>query len=88
VGRKHVPQMAGKKEFQLYKKIAGMKYPQEDLNIENHWKIMVTYALRKHQNVQRASEDLGVTSRTVFRLINRWEIDWKLPMLESSKKVP
>jgi hypothetical protein len=78
--------MAGKKEFKLYKKIAGLKYPQEDLNIERHWRVMVTYALRKHQNVKRASQDLGVTQRTVFRLIKRWDIDWKLPMLEPSKK--
>ena len=86
MGCKHVQKMAGKKEWVLYKKIEGQRYPQEDLNIERHWRIMVTHALRKHQNVKKASADLGITERTVFRLINRWEIEWKLPDLEVIEK--
>ncbi len=66
-------------EFKLYKKVEGMKYPQEDLNIERHYRVMVTHALRKYKNVEEASKHLGITTRTVFRLIKRWEIDWKLP---------
>jgi hypothetical protein len=88
MGRKHVQKMAGKKEFKLYKEVDGMRYPQEDLNIERHWRVMVTYALRKHQNVKKASIDLGITERTVFRLINRWEIEWRLPTLEVIEKKP
>ena len=86
MGRKHVQKMAGKKEFKLYKEVDGMRYPQEDLNIERHWRVMVRYALCKHQNVNEASKELGVTSRTVFRLIKRWDIEWKLPDLEPVKK--
>jgi hypothetical protein len=69
--------MARKKEWTLYKEVEGMKYPQEDLNIERHWRIMVRYAL---------SKELGVTPRTIFRLINRWDIEWRLPDLEPLKK--
>ena len=86
MGRKHVQKMAGKKEWVLYKEVEGHKYPQEDLNIERHWRIMVTHALRKNQNVKKASADLGITERTVFRLIKRWEIEWKLPDLEVIEK--
>ncbi len=86
MGRKHVPQMARKKEWILYKEVEGMKYPQEDLNIEKNWRVMVRYALCKHQNVEEASKELGITSRTVFRLIKRWDIEWKLPELEPLKK--
>jgi len=86
VGCKHVQKMARKKEWTLYKEVEGMKYPQEDLNIERHWRIMVRYALCKHQNVKEASKELGVTPRTIFRLINRWDIEWRLPDLEPLKK--
>jgi len=84
VGCKNVPKMERKKAFQLYRKVD--EHMEEDLNIENHWKVMVTYALRKYQSVKEAAPHLGVTSRTVFRLINRWDIDWKCPDLEPMEK--
>lgn len=65
-------------EFKLYKEVEGMKYPQEDLNIERYHVVMVTHALRKYKNVKEASKHLGVTARTVFRMINRYDIDWKI----------
>ena len=86
MGRKHVPQMAGKKEWILYKEVEGMKYPQEDLNIERNWRVMVTYALRKEKNVKRAAKLLGITDRTVFRLIDRWNINWHHPEIEVIEK--
>ena len=65
-------------EFKLYKNVEGMKYPQEDLNIERHHRVMITYALRKYKSPKEASKHLGITVRTVFRMINRYEIDWRL----------
>ena len=56
-------------EFKLYKDVEGMKYPQEDLNIERHHRAMITYALRKYKSPKEASKHLGITSRTVFRMI-------------------
>jgi len=40
---------------------------------------MVITALGKYKNVEEASKHLGITTRAVFRLIKRWEIDWNLP---------
>ena len=56
-----------------------MAKQKENLNIEDNWKILVTYALRKHQNVRIASEHLGVSDRTVHRFIKDWDIKWKKP---------
>ncbi len=72
-------------EFQLHKKVEGMKYPQEDLNIERHHRVMIIYALRKYKSPKEASKHLGITSRTVFRMINRYEIDWRLTDINEDK---
>ena len=74
-------------EFQLYKNVEGKKYPQEDLNIERHWQYMVAYALRKYQSPKEASKYLGITARTVFRLIKRYDIDWKTPDLQELPEI-
>tara|TARA_R110000803_G_scaffold182893_1_gene245287 strand:- start:521 stop:748 length:228 start_codon:yes stop_codon:yes gene_type:complete len=65
-------------EFKLYKNVEGMKYPQEDLNIERHHRVMITYALRKYKSPKEASKHLGITARTVFRMISKYQIDWRL----------
>jgi hypothetical protein len=72
-------------EFQLHKEVEGMKYPQEDLNIERHHRAMITYALRKYKSPTEASKHLGVTARTVFRMINRYKIDWKITDINEDK---
>lgn len=63
-----------------------MAKQEENLNIEYNWKILVTYALRKYQNVRVAAEHLGVTDRTVFRYINQWDIKWKRPKKDGQQE--
>lgn len=62
-----------------------MKYPQEDLNIERHHRAMIVYALRKYKSPKEASKHLGITARTVFRMIHRYEIDWRLTDINEDK---
>lgn len=78
--------MAGKKERPLlYKRIEGTNELVEDLDIERNWKFLTLHALRKHRGAKAASRHLGVSERTVFRLIHRWELDWKYPDLNKNE---
>lgn len=70
-----------KSQALIFKKRQGNEKPEEDLNIERNWKYMTLYALRKYRGAKEASKYLRVSERTVFRLIDRWELDWKCPDL-------
>lgn len=86
MGCENVYQMAGKKEKPLlYKKAEGTNKLVEDLDIERNWKCLTLHALRKHRGAKEASKYLGVSERTVFRFINRWELDWKCPNLSKDE---
>ena len=86
MGCKNVHEMAGKKEKPLlYKRVEETNELVEDLDIERNWKYLTLHALRKYRGAKEASRHLGVSERTVFRLIQRWELDWKCPNLNSNE---
>lgn len=57
-----------------------------NLNLEKEIERLTRKALRIYKSPKEASKHLGVTDRTIYRMIERYNIEWEMPLLESNQE--
>ena len=57
-----------------------------NLNLEQEIERLTRKALRIYKSPKEASKHLGVTDRTIYRMIERYNIEWEMPLLESNQE--
>lgn len=57
-----------------------------NLNLEKEIERLTRKALRIYKSPKEASKHLGVTDRTIYRMIERYNIEWEMPILESNQE--